>query len=113
MDEHIKKARFRGCKVCQSDLDMSLECHTSVHLKCQRSPGQDNVHPKDGKKVKHSLATFKPQISYLLSTAKNTNKNLVSSSAGMFSQGVGLHVMIHWLPSVCLVFLMLLSAGEE
>lgn len=86
---------------------------TSVHLKCQRSPGQDNVHPKDGKKVKHSLATFKPQISYLLSTAKNTNKNLVSSSAGMFSQEVGFHVMIHWLPSVCLVFLMLLSAGEE
>lgn len=70
---------------------------TSVHLKLQRSPGQDNMHPKKGKKIKHSLATFKPKISYLLSTAKNTNKNLVSSSAGMFSKGMGFHVMIHWL----------------
>lgn len=62
----------------------SGKSHASACPKLQRPPGQDDKCPKE-EKSKALTVIFEPKNSHLLSMAKDTNKNPVSSSAGTFS----------------------------
>lgn len=62
----------------------SGKSHASACPRLQRPPGQDDRHPEE-EKSKALTAIFEPKKSHLLSMAKDTNTDPVSSSAGTFS----------------------------
>lgn len=80
----------------------SGKSHASACPKLQRPPGQDDRHPKE-EKSKALTAIFEPKKSHLLSMAKDTNKDPVSSSAGTFSWRVGFH-LDDTLTPICLPY---------
>lgn len=79
-------------KVCQGHLELSLESLILLHIPSFRDHLAKIASTQRRKKEKHSLAAFEPKKSHLLSMARDTNKNLVSFSAGTFSRRVGFHL---------------------
>lgn len=80
----------------------SGKSHASACPKLQRPPGQDDKNPKE-EKSKALIAIFEPKNSHVLSMAKDTNKNPVSSSAGTFSWRVGFN-LDDTLTPICLPY---------